>query len=69
MKINHEHTTYNNRNMEIFKLLLLILIYFLSESCSNSNQGDYSDLVKPMIGTDWRGHTFPGSVLPFGIVS
>jgi predicted alpha-1,2-mannosidase len=24
--------------------------------------------VRPMIGTGWRGHTFPGAVAPFGLV-
>jgi predicted alpha-1,2-mannosidase len=24
--------------------------------------------VKPLIGTGWRGHTFPGAVAPFGLV-
>jgi predicted alpha-1,2-mannosidase len=26
------------------------------------------DDVRPLIGTDWRGHMFPGAVAPFGLV-
>jgi predicted alpha-1,2-mannosidase len=27
-----------------------------------------TDSVLPMVGTGWRGHTFPGAVAPFGLV-
>jgi predicted alpha-1,2-mannosidase len=29
---------------------------------------DYTQYVKPMVGTSGHGHTFPGAVLPFGMV-
>src|SRR5580698_2692296 len=29
---------------------------------------DYTKYVNPMIGTGGHGHTFPGAVLPFGMV-
>ncbi|MCB0734829.1 MAG: hypothetical protein KDC76_09615 [Bacteroidetes bacterium] len=29
---------------------------------------DYSRFVKPMVGTDFNGHTFPGATTPFGMV-
>lgn len=29
---------------------------------------DYTQYVKPMVGTGGHGHTFPGAVLPFGMV-
>ncbi|MGZ3863630.1 MAG: GH92 family glycosyl hydrolase [Bacteroidia bacterium] len=32
------------------------------------NAQDYTRYVKPMIGTGGHGHTFPGAVLPFGMV-
>ena len=28
----------------------------------------YADLVNPMIGTDFHGHTFPGAAYPFGMI-
>ncbi|MGC8624538.1 MAG: GH92 family glycosyl hydrolase [Phycisphaerae bacterium] len=28
----------------------------------------YAGLVRPMIGTGWHGHTFPGAMVPFGLV-
>ena len=27
-----------------------------------------SHLVRPIIGTGWHGHTFPGAMVPFGLV-
>ena len=27
-----------------------------------------SNLVRPIIGTGWHGHTFPGAMIPFGLV-
>lgn len=46
----------------LFILLLLILPKF-----SLSNQR-YVDYVDPFIGTGGHGHTFPGAVVPFGMV-
>lgn len=48
------------------KLILpLVLGLFLSAEAQNS---DYTQYVKPMVGTGGHGHTFPGAVLPFGMV-
>ncbi len=41
---------------------------FLLTSCSDTVQEDYSKYVNPFIGTAAHGHTFPGAVLPFGMV-
>ncbi|WP_446743412.1 GH92 family glycosyl hydrolase [Silvibacterium acidisoli] len=30
--------------------------------------GDVASFVDPIIGTGWRGHTYPGAVAPFGLV-
>ncbi len=30
--------------------------------------GNRSNLVRPIIGTGWHGHTFPGAMVPFGLV-
>lgn len=37
--------------------------------CSCSNGSTLTDYVDPSIGTDYNGHTYPGAVLPFGMVS
>ncbi len=34
----------------------------------NSCQRSLTDYVNPFVGTDGHGHTFPGAVLPFGMV-
>ncbi len=39
----------------------------LVTNCS-LNRGDYAGLVDPFIGTGGHGHTYPGAVLPFGMV-
>jgi predicted alpha-1,2-mannosidase len=35
---------------------------------ANSASKDYVKLVNPMVGTDAHGHTFPGAVVPFGMI-
>src|ERR1700756_1795503 len=35
---------------------------------SYSQQTNYTQYVKPMIGTGGHGHTFPGATVPFGMV-
>lgn len=49
-----------------FKWLFLIL-QFIGIVCS-SQAPDYASRVNPFIGTGGTGHTFPGAVLPFGMV-
>lgn len=48
------------------KLSLWIFVFFLMNFSVNAQ---YTSLVNPMIGTGGHGHTFPGAVLPFGMVS
>lgn len=51
--------------MKLFQLLRLLPVFL----CYNfSAQVNYSDHVNPFIGTSGHGHTFPGAVLPFGMV-
>jgi predicted alpha-1,2-mannosidase len=33
-----------------------------------AQEADYTPYVKPMVGTGGHGHTFPGAVVPFGMV-
>jgi predicted alpha-1,2-mannosidase len=44
---------------------LLALMQF---SCSSSDENDLIKYVNPFIGTDEHGHTYPGAVVPFGMV-
>lgn len=44
-----------------------IFFFFLS-CCSVFNAQNYNAFVNPFIGTGGHGHTFPGAVLPFGMV-
>ena len=46
--------------------LLILFIIPLISACSG--QRDYAAYVNPFIGTDADGHTFPGTVAPFGMV-
>ncbi|WP_426667611.1 GH92 family glycosyl hydrolase [Mucilaginibacter sp. McL0603] len=46
--------------------LLFILSFALVSSAQKKN--DYAKLVNPFIGTGGHGHTYPGAVVPFGMV-
>lgn len=46
----------------------LLLPFFLFASGILNSQTNYASLVNPFIGTGGHGHTFPGAVLPFGMV-
>ena len=53
------------------KIILLLLLVFISTSCKNSNPEPtvkLTSFVNPFAGTGGHGHTFPGAVLPFGMV-
>src|SRR3954465_2138048 len=48
-------------------MLKRILILLIIPICS-SGQIDYTSYVDPFIGTGGHGHTYPGAVLPHGMV-
>ncbi|MEX8547249.1 MAG: GH92 family glycosyl hydrolase [Mucilaginibacter sp.] len=50
------------------KLLFLPLIFMLLNEASAQRKVDYTRLVDPFIGTGGHGHTYPGAVVPFGMV-
>jgi putative alpha-1,2-mannosidase len=53
------------------KTLTLIAVLLLTAYCSlitAQTTADYTRYVNPFIGTGGHGHTFPGAVLPFGMV-
>ena len=43
-----------------------ILLFFLTSLCIKAQ--NYSQYVNPFIGTGGHGHTFPGAIVPFGMV-
>ncbi len=45
-----------------------ILLLFVLLACKQSTPERLTDWVNPFIGTDEDGHTFPGAVMPFGMV-
>ncbi|WCT10137.1 GH92 family glycosyl hydrolase [Mucilaginibacter jinjuensis] len=47
-------------------LTLLALLYITTASAQKKK--DYTPLVDPFIGTGGHGHTYPGAVVPFGMV-
>ncbi|RLD76581.1 MAG: glycoside hydrolase family 92 protein, partial [Bacteroidetes bacterium] len=65
-----------NLNIVNYKLMAVSLLFglFLLNSCTDKKQKDLvsePDLltyVNPFIGTGFHGHTFPGPVMPHGMV-
>ncbi len=49
-------------------LCLLITLGIVSISSAQKKKNDYTKLVNPFIGTGGHGHTYPGAVVPFGMV-
>jgi predicted alpha-1,2-mannosidase len=49
-----------------FLLNLLFAVTFFT-SCDDP-EVRYTDMVNPFVGTDAHGHTFPGAVVPFGMI-
>jgi predicted alpha-1,2-mannosidase len=44
------------------------IVSILTFHTSAQSKRDYTQLVNPFIGTDGHGHTYPGAVMPFGMV-
>ena len=57
---------------KILTVSLRRLAFILSAVCFGATpalaQQDWSAYVNPLIGTGGHGHTFPGAVVPFGMV-
>ena len=43
-------------------------LFTLSSCTAPTNVKDYSTYVNPFIGTGGHGHTFPGAVVPHGMI-
>ena len=48
--------------------ILVLLFMALAVSAQKKKDKDYAQLVDPFIGTGGHGHTYPGAVVPFGMV-
>ena len=54
--------------MNLFKSFCAGLLLFMV-ACSPCNKDkSYTDYVNPFIGTGGHGHTYPGAVVPFGMI-
>lgn len=47
---------------------LTLLFWVLLAACTSPRQEKLINYVNPFIGTDEDGHTFPGAIVPFGMV-
>ena len=48
--------------------LLFIVLFIFALSSSAQKKKDFTPFVDPFIGTGGHGHTYPGAVVPFGMV-
>jgi putative alpha-1,2-mannosidase len=53
--------------IKILRVLLFVVAAF-SLTASAQKKKDYTSYVDPFIGTGGHGHTYPGAVMPFGMV-
>jgi putative alpha-1,2-mannosidase len=49
-------------------LLIFCTVFIASASFAQKKKNDYTKLINPFIGTGGHGHTYPGAVVPFGMV-
>ncbi len=54
--------------MKIVLRIFLFVIALNIASCSTDEVKNYTQYVDPFIGTGGHGHTFPGAMVPFGMV-
>src|ERR1700733_12544843 len=54
--------------LSLRKALLLLSVLSFSFNSFAQKKNDYTKLVDPFIGTGGHGHTYPGAVVPFGMV-
>jgi putative alpha-1,2-mannosidase len=56
------------RNVLALTLLLVITSTASAQKVQKKKEKDYAQVVDPFIGTGGHGHTYPGAVVPFGMV-
>jgi len=52
----------------LYTALYTTLLFAISISASAQKKKDYTKYVDPFIGTGGHGHTYPGAVMPFGMM-
>ena len=52
--------------MKYRAMMLSVLIIMMA--CKTQKNSNYTDYVDPFVGTDAHGHTYPGALLPWGMV-
>ena len=50
------------------KLISVLITLFIITACSKQKPKEPVDFINPFIGTGGHGHTYPGAVVPFGMV-
>lgn len=50
------------------RFILTAILFSVVAGCSENPRERLTDFVNPFIGTDEDGHTFPGAIVPFGMV-
>ncbi len=59
---------YNNRKPSKMKIFPLIILVFLFSCSTQKNEQKLTSYVNTFVGTDGPGNTYPGAVVPFGMV-
>ncbi len=68
MKNSHPFFTKQPGSIYFVFMLGLLLSFILSCNNQHENTKKPADYVNPFIGTGGHGHTYPGAVVPFGMV-
>lgn len=50
------------------KFIMVFILFLIWGTAAISQQTDYTLYVNPFVGTAGHGHTYPGAVVPFGMV-
>ena len=54
--------------MNILKTICGCMALFMGSCTAHQETKTYVDYVNPFIGTGGHGHTYPGAVVPFGMI-
>ena len=54
--------------LRIILVLVLLIAFFVCRNSDREDQIDYTKYVNPFIGTAFRGNTYPGATVPYGMV-
>lgn len=54
--------------MKKYNFFSILFILFISGCVQNNKFADFNKYVDPFIGTDAHGHTYPGALVPWGMV-